>query len=169
MKMPPLELPPSRWVNLVAFVGCLVAMAGALWLEHVGGLEPCPLCILQRLGVIGAGVFFLAAGLHNPGATGQRLYAALAGLSAIGGGAVAIRHIWLQGLPPDQVPDCGPGLDYMLDVFPLRDALSMILQGSGECAELDWQLLGLSLPGWSLVVFIGLLAAALVQLLRRHA
>lgn len=169
MNVPPLKLPPSRWVNLAAFAGCLVAMVAVLWLEHVDGLAPCPLCILQRLGVIGAGIFFLAAGLHNPGATGQRIYAALAGLSAIGGGAVAIRHIWLQGLPPDQVPDCGPGLNYMLDAFPLREALSMVLEGSGECAELDWQFLGLSLPGWALVVFIGLLIAALVQLLRRHA
>jgi protein dithiol:quinone oxidoreductase len=158
-----------RVLNLLAFLACVVAMAGALYLEHVEGLDPCPLCIFQRVGVIVAGLFFFLALIHNPAALGQRLYGALAGVGAIGGGAVAARHVWLQSLPPDKVPACGPALDYMLDVFPMTEVLRMVLSGSGECATIDWLFLGLSLPAWSLIVFIGLTAVALFQLFRRYA
>lgn len=169
MNLSAIKLPSSRLVNLLAFAGCALAILAALFLQHVQGLEPCPLCILQRIGVIAAGLVFLAAGLHNPGAIGQRIYAALAGLASIAGGAVAIRHLWLQSLPPDQVPACAPNLDYMLDVFPLQEVLATILRGSGECAAESWRLLGLTIPGWTLLVFIGLLGISLVQLFRRHA
>jgi disulfide bond formation protein DsbB len=163
------RLPQSRWIHLGALGVCIIAMAGALWLEHGAGLQPCPLCIFQRIGVIGAGVFFLLAGVHNPAMLGQRIYAALAGLAALLGGGVSVRHLWLQSLPPSEVPACGPGLDYMMDVFPLQEVIGMILSGSGSCAEVSWQFLGLTLPAWTLLVFIVLLAAALVQLFRPHA
>lgn len=155
-----------RMLNLLGFIACVVAMLGALYLQHVEDLEPCPLCVFQRVGVIAAGVFFLLAALHNPGATGQRIYGVLAGLSAIGGGIVAGRHIWLQNLPEDEVPACGPGLDYMLDVFPMRDVLSMVFSGSGECAEIDWTFLGITIPQLALITFVGLLAVALFQVFR---
>lgn len=158
-----------RMLNLLAFLATVVAMAGALYLQYVEQLEPCPLCIFQRVAVIIAGVFFLAAFLHHPAALGQRLYAALAGSAAVGGALIAGRHVWLQGLPADEVPACGPALDYLLDVFPMSDVLHMVLTGSGECAVIDWLFLGISLPMWSLLVFIGLSAVALFQLLRRHA
>lgn len=158
-----------RTLNLFAFLACVVAIAGAIYLEHVEGLDPCPLCIFQRIGVIVAGVFFLLALIHNPAALGQRIYAALAAIGAIGGGAVAARHVWLQSLPADQVPACGPALDYMLDVFPMSEVLRMVFTGSGECAVIDWLFLGISLPAWSLLVFIGLSVTALFQLFRRHA
>lgn len=164
-----LRLPSTRAINLLAFAGCALAIAAALALQHLEGLEPCPLCIMQRIGVIAAGLVFLAAGLHNPAAVGQRLYAGLAALASIAGGAVSIRHLWLQSLPPDQVPACGPDLDYMLDVFPLQEVIATILRGSGECAAESWNFLGLTIPGWSLVVFVGLLGIALVQIFRRHA
>lgn len=164
-----LSLPSSRVVNLLVFAGCALSIAGALYLQHVEGLEPCPLCIMQRIGVIAAGLVFLVAGLHNPAALGQRIYAGLAALASIAGGAVAIRHLWLQSLPEDQVPACGPDLDYMLDVFPLQEVIATVLRGSGECAAESWSFLGLTIPGWSLVVFTGLLAASLVQMFRRHA
>ena len=159
-------IPAPRIVNLIALLGCIVAMAGALYLQHVDGLEPCPLCIFQRVGVMAAALVLFLAVLHGPKGVGVRVYGALTALAAIGGGAISIRHIWLQNLPPDQVPDCGPGLDYMLDVFPLQNVIQQVLSGSGECAELDWSLLGLSLPAWTLVVFCCLLTAALVQLFR---
>lgn len=158
-----------RMLNLLAFLAAVVAMAGALYLEHVKDLEPCPLCIFQRIAVIVAGLFFLAAFVHHPASWGQRIYAALAGSGALAGILVAGRHVWLQGLPADQVPACGPALDYMLDVFPMTDVLSMVFTGSGECAVIDWLFLGISLPMWSLLVFIGLAAVALFQLFRRHA
>ncbi|MDX1803777.1 MAG: disulfide bond formation protein B [Alcanivorax sp.] len=160
------SLPSPRLLNLLALLACLAAMGGALYLQHVDGLQPCPLCIFQRVGVIAAGLVLLMACLHGPRGVGVRVYAALTGLAALGGGAVAIRHLWLQHLPPDRVPDCGPGLNYMLDVFPLKDVLAKVLAGSGECAEVHWSLFGISLPGWSLLVFVGLLAVALVQLFR---
>jgi disulfide bond formation protein DsbB len=163
------RLPDSRWVNLAAVGVCMVAMVSALALEYAAELPPCPLCIFQRVGVILAGVFFLAAAVHNPRAIGQRIYAGLAALSTLAGAGVAIRHLWLQQLPEDQVPACGPDLDYMLDVFPLWEVITTIFQGSGSCAETSWQLLGLTIPGWALVVFVILLGIALVQLLRPHA
>lgn len=158
-----------RLVNLLAFLACVVAMAGALYLEHIEGLDPCPLCIFQRVGIIFAGIFFLLAALHNPKAIGQRVYAVLALIGVAGGGGVAARHVWLQNLPADQVPACGPALDYMMDVFPFLDVLNMVLSGSGECANIDWLFLGITLPMWSLLVFAGLAVAGLFQLLRRHA
>jgi len=158
-----------RLVNLLAFLACVVAMAGALYLEHIEGLDPCPLCIFQRVGIIFAGIFFLLAALHNPKAIGQRVYAVLALIGVAGGGGVAARHVWLQNLPADQVPACGPALDYMMDVFPFLDVLNMVLSGSGECANIDWLFLGITLPMWSLFVFAGLAVAGLFQLLRRHA
>ncbi|EKF74747.1 disulfide bond formation protein B [Alcanivorax hongdengensis A-11-3] len=159
-------MPSPRLLNLLAFLACMVAIGGALFLQHVEGLEPCPLCIFQRVGVIAAALILLVAMLHGPKALGVRIYGALTGLAAVAGGAVSIRHIWLQHLPADQVPACGPGLNYMLDVFPLKDVLAQVLAGSGECAEVHWSLLGVSLPGWSLLVFVGLLVVALVQLFR---
>ncbi|MCK0154192.1 disulfide bond formation protein B [Alcanivorax sp. S6407] len=159
-------IPAPRMLNLLAFLACLCAMAGALYLQHVDGLEPCPLCIFQRIGVIAAALVLLVAALHGPKGVGVRIYAVLTALAAIGGGAVSIRHIWLQNLPPDEVPACGPGLEYMLDVFPLQNVIQQVLSGSGECADLDWSFLGLSLPAWTLVVFSGLLLVALIQLFR---
>lgn len=157
-----------RTINLLGFLACVAAMLGALYLQYAEDLEPCPLCVFQRVGVIAAGLFFLLAALHNPGSIGQRIYGALAGLGAIGGGIVAGRHIWLQSLPEDEVPACGPGLDYMLDVFPMRDVLSMVFSGSGECAEIDWTFLGITIPQMALLTFLGLLALALFQVVRRY-
>lgn len=159
-------IPAPRLLNILALLACLAAMAGALYLQHVDGLEPCPLCIFQRVGVIVGAVILLIASLHGPKGMGVRIYGALTALAALGGGAVAARHIWLQNLPADQVPACGPGLDYMLDVFPLQNVLQQVLAGSGECAEMDWSFLGLSLPAWSMVVFAGLLVVALIQMFR---
>lgn len=163
--MPPLStLLAPRMVNLLGLLICVSAMVSVLYLQHYQGLEPCPLCVFQRVGVLVAGLFFLLALLHNPGRIGQRIYTLLATAGVIGGGFVAARHVWLQGLPANEVPSCGPGLDYMLDVFPMQETISMVLHGSGECANIDWTLLGISLPGWSLIMFSGLLLLTLTQL-----
>lgn len=155
-----------RWLNLLAVLGCIFTMIAVLWFQHVDGLEPCPLCIFQRVALMASGLFFLLAGLHNPDKLGRRIYAVLCAIPAITGAAIAIRHLWLQSLPEDQIPDCGPGLDYLVDVFPMQEVVSMVLSGSGECAEVDWTFLGLSMPGWALVVFVGLTLIALFQLFR---
>lgn len=132
-------------------------MAYALYAEHVLLLAPCPLCVFQRLAVISLGLVFLVVALHNPADTGRRMYAALIFLAAAAGVGVASRHVWLQNLPADQVPSCGPGFDYIVDSFPLSEALRLIFTGSGECATIDWNFLGLSMPAWVVisVLFIG--------------
>lgn len=151
-----------RPVALAGFSFCVLMMAVALGLEHIGGFEPCPLCVFQRVAVITAGLIFALAAIHNPaGKVGAGIYGVLS-LAAVGTGAfIAGRHVWLQSLPADQVPSCGPGLDYMMDVLPMRDVVAMVLNSSGECAEIDFTLLGVSLPAWTL---LGFLILALVPL-----
>lgn len=150
-----MTLPSKRALNFAAFLACGGMMAYALYAQHVLLLEPCPLCVLQRVAVIGSGAAFLMLALHNASAGWMhRIFIGLLGLFALGGLIVAGRHVWLQHLPPDKVPSCGPGLGYMLDTFPFADALKMVFMGSGECASLDWSLLGISMPGW---VFLALL------------
>ncbi|MBE0489969.1 MAG: disulfide bond formation protein B [Halomonas sp.] len=151
-----------RHWSLAGLAFCALMMAVALYLEHVVGLEPCPLCIFQRVAVLAAAAVFAVAALHNPGGrVAPAVYGAL-GLSAvIGGIGVAWRHLWLQSLPPEEVPSCGPGLDYMMDLLPWRDVVAMVFSGSGECAEIDFLLLGISLPGWTLIGFLVLAVAPL--------
>lgn len=160
-------VPSPRLTYLGLFLMTVVAMLFALWLQHYQNLEPCPLCVFQRVAMMATGAVALLAFLQGPGRTGRRLYAGLVLLATAGGMAVAGRHVWLQHLPPEQVPACGPGLDYWLDTFPLKDVMVKVFRGSGECAVIDWTFLGLSLPAWTLAVFVALAALALWQLLRR--
>jgi len=128
----------------------------ALYNQYVDFLDPCPLCIFQRLAFLWMGVFSLLALMQNPAQTGRRIYAWLIVAGAIFGAAVAGRHIWLQNLPPGKVPECGPGLNYMLENFPLADVLSSVLRGSGSCAEVKWTFIGMSMPMWTLIWYTGL-------------
>lgn len=139
----------------------------ALYLQHVVGEHPCPLCITQRLFVIGVGLLGLGAFLHNPGPAGRRVWSALQLLGALGGGGVAARHVWIQHLPADQVPACGPGLEYMFANFPFRQALELLFMGDGNCAEIGWTFLTLSIPAWTLVAFTGFALVALWQFFRK--
>lgn len=157
----------SRTLFLAGFLVSCALMAAALYMQYGLKLEPCPLCIFQRLFVIALGTVALLGALHNPVLTGRRVYAALIALLALGGGAVAARQVWLQHLPADQVPECGPGLDYLLETFPLRETLRLVLRGSGECAEVEWTLLDFSIAEWMLAVFAAyLLYAAFLAGLR---
>jgi disulfide bond formation protein DsbB len=158
-----------RLVSGLLFVASVIGMSFALYLEHVQGLNPCPLCIFQRIGLIGLGLISLIAFLHHPISVGfKRFYAFLGTLSILWSLGVAARHVWLQNLPPDQVPSCGPGLDYWLDTLPLKSVFQQVLQGSGECAAVDWSLLGQSLPVWSGLFFAVLTLISLWQLFRRY-
>ena len=161
------RLPSRRIVNFAGFAVCCGLMGFALFAQHVLLLDPCPLCVFQRVAVISIGIIFLVAALHNPHGAGRVVYGVLLALAAGGGAPVAGRHAWLQQLPPDQVPSCGPGLDYMLDTLPFTEVLSNVFRGSGECAEIVWQFLGLSMPGWVLVWMIALGGAGLWNNLRR--
>ncbi len=152
----------TRKAYLAGFFVCLGLVAYALYLQHVENQEPCPLCILQRIVFMALAVIFLVGALHDPRRRGAWVYSGLALVAAIIGGAIAGRQVWLQNLPKDQVPECGPGLEFMLEQFPLTRAFEMVLKGSGECAEVGWRFLGLSIAGWSLVCFIALGVLAIV-------
>lgn len=143
-----------RALNLAGFLVCAALLAYAYFTQFYLGLEPCPLCIFQRVGMIAVGVVFLLAAIHGPRQMGRRIYGALIVLASLAGAAVSARHVWLQNLPPDQVPACGPGLGYMLDVFSFSETLQMVFTGSGECADVDWSFLGLSMPAWVLICFV---------------
>lgn len=145
-----------RTLFTVGFMLCLALLMTALYFQFVMGLEPCPLCIFQRVFVLGVGLLLLVAAIHNPHSFGRRTYGVLVALMAGLGAAVAGRHVWLQNLPADQVPECGVDLDYMLQAFPITKTIRLVLRGSGDCAEVVWTFLGLSIPGWTLIIFGGL-------------
>jgi disulfide bond formation protein DsbB len=163
--MPP--LPSPRLTNLGIFLAAVAAMVIALFLQHHDNLEPCPLCIFQRVGVMLAGAVALVAALHNPAALGRRIYGVLTLLPILFGLGVAGRHVWIQHLPPEDVPACGPGLSYWMQNFPLQAVIQKVLKGSGECAVVDWTFLGFSLPELTLVMFTGLAVIAVWQIFRR--
>lgn len=141
---------------LAGAVICAGAMGFALYLQYVEGLEPCPMCVFQRVAMIACGVIMLLAAVVGPQGWGRWAYAVAAAMAAGAGGGVAARHVWLQSLPPDQVPACGPALDYLMDVMPVFEVVQTVLRGDGNCAIIDWSFLGLSLPGWTLVGFVAL-------------
>lgn len=158
---------PRPWFFFAA-LSCIGLLAYGLYVQHAQFLDPCPLCILQRVAFIFIGFCALVAGIHNPGRAGRWAYGAGMLLGAIGGGAIAARHVWLQHLPPDRVPECGMGLNYMLDTMPFADVMAQVLKGSGECALIDWTFLGLSMPMWTLIWYIGLGLVTLGVLIRAH-
>ena len=144
----------KRLLYSAVFVACAGLLGFGFYLQHVEHLDPCPLCILQRVAFIATGLTGLVAAVHNPRKIGQTVYAlALVIFTGIGAG-IAGWHVWLQYVPRGASVECGPGLDYMLDAFPLSKALPMIFKGSGDCGNIAWSFLGLSIPGWSLVWFI---------------
>lgn len=159
----------QRACYAAGFLLCAGLLAFAYYLQFEKHLEPCPLCIFQRLFYFGAGIVFLIAAMHNPGRIGRVVYGMLSLILSMGGAAVAGRQVWLQHLPADQVPECGPGLNYMLEVFPLNKTLQMVLQGSGECAKVDWRFLGFSIAEWSLLVFALLALSSLYLMKRKNA
>jgi protein dithiol:quinone oxidoreductase len=159
-----------RALNAIAAFACFSLVGYAIYAQMQLHLEPCPLCILQRVGFLIAGAFFLLAALHNPVSRGRKIYAAGALTGTIFGLSVAGRHVQLRHMPADQVPACGPGLEHMLDNFPLSKTIKQIFTGSGECAAGDgWLFLGLDMPSWCLIWFAGLTLFALYSGFFRRA
>lgn len=159
----------SRTIFGLGAVASAGLMAVALYLQYFMELEPCPLCMVQRGFVILFGVLCLLAAIHGPGRRGNRIYAGAALLSCFGGAAAALRQIWLQTLPPDQLPSCLPSFDYMLEAFPMLDIVRLTLMGTADCAEVTWTLLGLGLAEWSLLSFIAGAGLSVWILVRRAA
>ena len=148
---------------LIAIISMLFAR---VYLEEYLDLTACPLCMTQRVFISMVGVFALLGAIHNPPGWGRRIYAGLCTLSALAGGAVAARHVWLQHLPEDQVPACGPSLEYMLETLPFTETLSLVLMGDGNCAETMWTFLGFSIPEQTLALFVVVTAISLWQTVR---
>jgi disulfide bond formation protein DsbB len=151
----------SRLVYLAIFLGCAGLIGFALYLQHSLGLEPCPMCILQRYAFIAVGVIALAAAIQNPALLGRRIYSTLLCVMAAIGGGVAIRHVYLEHYPP-KIFDCGADVGFMLESFPLTQVLPMIFRGTGDCTKVPWRFLGLSIAEWSLICFALLIVAAIV-------
>ena len=145
-----------RGLNFLGLVCCAGLLGYAWYAQRLLGLEPCPLCIFQRVGVAALGVLFLLAAVQNPRRIGGYVYAALLSVAAIATALVAARHLYIQHLPEGAVPACGASLNYMLEVFPLSDVIRKVLTGSGECARITWRWLGITMPGWVLIAAAGL-------------
>jgi len=152
-----------RWTPRIVFAAifavCAALIAFGLYLQEYKGLDPCPMCILQRYAFVAIAIVALVAAIHGPRQLPLKLYGALVALLAVAGGGVAIRHSWLQHFPPAR-ETCGTDLEFLINTFPLSEALPKVFAGTGSCSKVDWKLLGLSIPEWALVWYV--IFAALV-------
>lgn len=152
-----------RTLNVLGALACATLLAIAyFYFQRTLDLEPCPLCMFQRVGVGILGVMFLLAALHHPGRTGARVYAVLIGLAALLTAGISARHIYVQSAPAGSIPACGAPLDAMIEMFPITTVIAKVLRGGGECARIDWSLLGLSMPWWVLIAALGLGLAGVI-------
>jgi len=156
-----------RMGNLAGFLACAGMLAFGYYLQFAAGLEPCPLCILQRIMLLATGIAFLIAAIHHPARRAAAgVYAGAIVLCAVTGAAISARHTWIQHLPEDLRPTCGPSLDFMLSTFGPVKSLGRILRGSGECGKVDWTLLSFSIPEWTLAAFLAFAVWAVVLVAR---
>jgi len=160
---------PPRLAYFLGALACIGLLGYAYVLQHFQGLDPCPLCLVQRVFFALFALAFVAGAVHAPKAWGNLVYGGLGLAFALAGGATATRQVWLQHLPKDQVPACGPDLQFMIQHFPISRTLSFLVRGSGQCAEVHWRFLGLSIAEWSLLWFAGLAVYAVWVGLRRPA
>jgi len=155
----------SKQTNFIVFIFCFILIVAALYMQHVMELHPCYLCITQRVFVITTGVLALLALAHNKG---HKVYGLLIMISAAVGGYFSAKQLWLQNLPIDEIPACGPPAEYLFNAFNFSEALSMLLQGDGNCAEVQWTFIYISIPGWTLISFILLATLGFSQLVRKY-
>ncbi len=146
---------------VLGFIACFGLVGLALAIQTHYDLNPCPLCITQRIVFMGLGLLFLIAAFTKPATMLNKISTFLLVLTAMGGAGVAIRHWWLQAHRESMIADCGVGFDYMFENFPLQKALTLVFRGTGDCAAIDWTFLGLSIPQLSLIAFIGFAGYAL--------
>lgn len=163
-----MTIPRSRQIFLLVTALCAGLMMFSFYLQFVLELEPCPLCISQRIAMTSLGVVALLAVLHNPANGGYRVYGGFLVLVSLAGALLALRQIWIQNLPPEQVPACMPGIEYLVNILPFSDILRIMLTGTGDCGEVQWLFLGLTIPGWTLIMFSGVVVAGLLESFRKR-
>ncbi len=156
--------PQNRTLYILGFLTCCGLLSVALFMQFGLGYEPCPLCIFQRLAFVAIGLVCLLAAIHNPDMTGHKAYGSLIGIAGITGLSISLRHSWLQHNPPDFV-ECGAGLDYWLETLPVGEIIQKVLTGSGECTDVIWKFLGLSIPEWTAIMYLGFIVFAIRQIL----
>lgn len=161
------QMPNNQILYTLGFIVCCSLIAVALYFQFVLLYEPCPLCILQRVVFMTIGLICLVAAFHNPANRGNRAYGAMITLAGLGGLGVALRHVWLQNTPP-ATAECGPGLDYWIETLPVSEIIQRIFTGTGDCADVIWQFLGLSIPAWSAIMFFVFSVFGLRQLFYRR-
>lgn len=144
-------LPNRRLLNALGAVACAAMLGYAYFEQYVRHLEPCPLCMFQRVTIAALGVVFLVAAAHNPRRWGRYVYAVLIAVAALATVGVAARHLYVQSLPPGLVPSCGAPLDVLVHMFPITTVIAKVLRGGGECAVVNWTFLGLAMPAWVLI------------------
>ncbi len=154
----------DHWALAIVLVGGAV-LTEALILEHLFNMAPCPLCLMQRIWIFIAAAWAYLSLIHNPR---LGIYPLATGIAAVVGAGFSIRQLWLQSLPPGEAPACGPGMDYMISNFPLGELLQAMVSGTGDCAQVSWRFLGLTIPGWALVCFAIILFLAVMQWRRKR-
>ena len=154
------------WLGLISS-SALIAVA-YFYFQLQKGLDPCPLCMFQRACLVGVGIMCLLGILIKPKKIASKLIAFTISVFSLLGLAIAGRQVWLQYLPADQVPECGPGLEFMMETFPLTEMIQSVFQGSGECAEVQWQFLSFSMPEWMVLVFFVMTVISLRLLFSRE-
>jgi len=157
----------KRLINFAGFIACVALLGYAYYAQYKLGLEPCPLCIFQRIGFAALSVVFLIAGLHNSRGWGNAVYTVLIALASLATAGVAIRHLYVQSLPPGTIPACGAPLDVLLQFTPVTEVIRKVLTGSGECSEINWRFLGLAMPAWVLIWALALGALGVLTNSRR--
>lgn len=156
---------PLRLAYLAGFLACAGLLAAAYYFEYVLFLDPCPLCMVQRLATLLIGLGFLAAFISYPHRWGLIAALVFTFAATLFGVWSADHHVWIQNLPAADVPDCGPSFEYLMATLPLTELLTIMLQGDGNCAEIDWQFWGLSMPEWTRIWFSGFAMATLAALI----
>jgi disulfide bond formation protein DsbB len=162
-----LRIPSRRTANTLGFAACALALAAAFYTQYVLEFQPCHLCIFQRVTVAAMGVAFLVAAVTSTGRLSGAINAAMIGLTGLATLLTAGRHVWLQMQPPGSIPSCGADLNFMLELFPVTEVIMKVFKAGGECAQVDFTILGLSMPGWVFVFALVATAGGIWINLRR--
>lgn len=160
-------LKSSRAVFALISAICIALLAYGYYLQYFQDLEPCPMCIFQRICYFAIAICSAIAVIHNPKGIGRTIYTGILAILSLSGAGIAARQTWLQHLPADKVPECGPGLDFMLEMYPVSEAILTVLRGSGDCAVVDWRFLSLSIAEWSLMCFLSIFCLLVLHFAKR--